>query len=164
MKDAVYLLLPISTLLGWAIYGYWVTGNPFMLLSARSHWETEDTRALKVGLSQLLRGEADALSTLRPYLRVTLAGVAFMAFILFLSYRAWRLDKALGLYNFSSIMAITYFGMPTSYISFPRFLAFLFPVGLGLNLKRRFLLLTAVAVFFALSYVAWLTFLRGFFH
>lgn len=163
LRDMVYLSFPVFTLLGWAIYGYIVTGDFFILLSVRSYWETESTRRLGIGLSQLFHGEARVFSTLRPFLWGILMGAAFMGFILFLSYRAWRLDKALGLYNFTSILAITYFGVPTSCISFPRLLSFLFPIGLGLNLKKSFFI-AAVICFLMLDYIGWLAFLTGTFH
>jgi len=82
-----------------------------------------------------------------------------MAFIMFLCWRAWRVDRALGLYAFSSTLAIASLGFVTSPLSLPRHLVFLFPLGLSLYTRRRPLLVTMIAVFLVLNYLAWWAFL-----
>jgi hypothetical protein len=161
VKDLSYLLFPVSTLLGWSLYGYLITGDMLVLLDARSQWETERTRFVWAEFSKLIRGETSVISTLRPYLFAGIAGLGFIALILSLSYGAWRLDRALGLYCFASTLAIICFGISTSYVSIPRFLSFLFPLGLGLNFKNRLLFVAILICFLALDYVAWLAFLTS---
>jgi len=96
---------------------------------------------------------------LQEYFYIAFIALILIALIPFLSYRVWKLDKALGLYSFASTLMIICFGFLTSSASFPRLLSFIFPIGLSLNFKSKFLAVATLISFLMLDYVAWLIFL-----
>ncbi|MEM2680952.1 MAG: mannosyltransferase family protein [Candidatus Bathyarchaeia archaeon] len=159
LKNTAYFSFPILTLLGWSFYGYQITKDPFILLSARLYWRTDKIQALENALNALFHGDTYGFFMLQKYFYIAFGGLLFIILILFLSYRAWKLNNSLGLYSFLSTLTITCFGYSTSFISFPRILSFLFPIGLSLNFKNRFITAIALISFLMLSYVCWLAFL-----
>jgi len=76
-----------------------------------------------------------------------------------LSFRVWKIDRALAYYSLASLLVIVYFGFFPSFGSFPRYLTFIFPIGLALGTRRNWLFYGAVITFLALSLVAWWAFL-----
>jgi hypothetical protein len=155
------LAIPAFTLLGWFIYTFALTGNPFASLTARSlYWADPTAVAIQNSALKTVEGNAAALGVLIKYSGFILTGAVFIGFMLFLSYRAWRIESSLGLYCFTSITAICYFAFIPGPFSIPRFLSFLFPVGLPLHTGRSWLLVVTAALFLLLDYGFWWAFLH----
>jgi Gpi18-like mannosyltransferase len=165
LKSLIYVVPSILILFCWGLYSYKSTGDPFMLLSARLYWKTDKIQAIKTAFLQLLQGKTSLFFMLQEYFYIGLIGLFFIGLTLFLSYRVWKINRALGLYGFTSILAIICFGFSTSYVSFPRLISFIFPIGLGLNFKNSFFTIMILISFIILDYAAWLFFLTtSFFH
>jgi len=167
LKAVAYLTLPASTFTGWVLYSYSMTGE-IAFLSARSFWQSENALLFARSVVALAQGDSAApgilYSFLVRYLPQAIAGAASCAFVLLLAYRVWKLDRALFIYLIVSVFMIFYFGFVPSFGSFPRYLLFLFPIGLPLYIRRMRHLAVALAVLTCLDYVAWVAFLTdGFF-
>jgi len=159
-RGFLHLALPFLAVGGWALYAYQRTGNPLTILVARSQfWLDQNALAIQTAFLRLLGGDLGSLSMLAGYSRIIVEGLVFMVFILVLCWRAWGINRALGLYAFSSTLAIASLGFVTSPFSLPRYLVFIFPLGLSLNTRRRPLLAAMIAVFLVLDYLAWWAFL-----
>jgi hypothetical protein len=155
------LAIPTFALLGWFLYTFALTGDPFASLTARSrYWADPTAVAIEKIAIEVIRGNPWAISALTKYLTIILVGLAFVGLMLFLSYKAWRIENALGLYCFVSTFAICYFAFIPGPFSIPRFLSFLFPVGLPLHSGRRWLLLIVAALFLLLDYGFWVAFFQ----
>jgi len=148
------------TLLGWVLYGYWATGIWFPMLSAQSFFNPIDV-TIEKNVVQLATGNLAALKPLLRFWPVVAVSFAFVAFIVFLSYRTWIIDRALGLYVVLSVVIISVFGIFPAVRSFPRFFSFLFPIGLGLYTKTRLTRATAIVVLLVLDYLVWWGLLAG---
>jgi hypothetical protein len=81
-----------------------------------------------------------------------------------LAIRVTNIDRALGVYTIVSIGAILYFALPASFISFPRYFTFIFPIGLALNIKKTKMLLSSLILLALLDYLAWHAFLTANFY
>jgi len=165
-RNLLLTAVPLFALSGWLLYAFFRTDDLLAPLSAQAYWRTETVLTVTRALAQLATGSPEAIPTLLPLLRLAFVAVIFAAFTIFLSIKAWKIDRALGLYMFASIALITYFGFAQAYLSFPRFLMLLFPIGLPLYVERRWLLLVAIVLLSVLDFVAWWAFLTNvfFFH
>jgi len=167
LRGLAYLILPVSAFAGWALYSYYVTGT-IAFLSARIFWRSENAILFRRSILAVAEGDIASLTVLFSfavrYFPQAIAAVASSVFVLLLVYKVWRLDRALFLYSVISILAIFYFGFIPSFGSFPRYLPFLFPVGLPLYIRRVRLLVVAVAFLICLDYLAWVAFLTDGFY
>jgi hypothetical protein len=160
-----YLLIPISSLAGWLFYGFVATGVWLAPPAAQSYWQSPNALSLQHNLLALLEGNLNVWSALAPYAPIAAVGVVSLAFTLFLTSRVVRMDRSLGLYLCTSLGAIAYFAFLAANLSLPRYLAFLFPIGLALKLKSLVPLFVALILLWILDYFAWLAFLTTtFFH
>ena len=161
------LAIPASALAGWLIYAYSRTGS-FAVLSARTFWNSQNSIIFRNGLIELVQGRLNSLPVLLPFLwkyfPIALAALISVLLFALLLLRMWKMDRALGYYSLASLLVIVYFGFFPSFGSFPRYLAFIFPIALALSTRRNWLFYGAVTTFLALSFVAWWAFLTdGFF-
>lgn len=156
------LAIPASALAGWLIYAYSKTGS-FAVLSARTFWNSPNALVFRNALIELVRGRFDQLpvllSFLWKYLPIALAALISVLFFALLTIRVWKMDRTLGYYSLVSFLVIAWFGFFPSFGSFPRYLAFIFPIALALGTRRNSLFYGAVVTFLALSPVAWWAFL-----
>src|SRR5208337_1395739 len=102
---------------------------------------------LQASMLQLIRGDLGGISGLIEHGRTIIEGLAFTAFIVFLAYKSWRIEPALGFYSLASIVGIIGFGFVTSPFSMPRYLSFIFPLGLSIYSRNRWLVISAAALF-----------------
>jgi hypothetical protein len=156
-----FLTFPAISLLAWFLYAYARTGDFFMPLTSFSHFAPADPTVLAIQTSmlQLVTGDLRAVSGLIGYGRTIVEGLAFTAFIVFLAYKSWRIEPALGFYSFASIVGIVGFGFVTSPFSMPRYLSFIFPLGLSIYSRNRWLAIFTAALFIFGSYLAWQAFI-----
>jgi Gpi18-like mannosyltransferase len=151
------LVIPPSALAGWAIYAYSQTGS-FAVLAARTFWSSQNSLIFRNALIELVQGSLNSfqvlLSLLWKYFPIALAALISILLVVPLSFRVWKMDRALGYYSLSSLLVIVYFGFFPSFGSFPRYLAFIFPIALGFGTRRDWLFCCAIITFLALSLVA----------
>jgi Gpi18-like mannosyltransferase len=161
IRRLAYLAIPAFPLLGWLVYTFALSGDPFASFTARSrYWADPTAVAIEKSAIELVQGHVWAISALMKYLPIILAGFAFVGFMLFLSYKAWRIENALGLYCFFSIFAICYFAFIPGPFSIPRYVSFLFPVGLPLYSGRGWLLVIVATLLLLLDYGFWAAFFQ----
>ena len=162
-RRLAYAVPAVIVIAAWLTYGSTVTGKFLAPLSAESYWQNETTLSLQTILSKLFMGNLDVISNLSPYFKVIFGGVVFLCFILILSVKAYKYDRALGVYSAISTILITSFGAFPAYLSVPRFLSFLFPIGLPLHTTRRIILTVVLGLLLILDYLAWYAFLTDIF-
>ncbi len=162
----VYLLIPMFTLGAWSIYGTLRTHVPLPMFTAGWYWHTPTASRILENLMQLAQGDLTAIGPLLPYAPLALTIIASLALTVFLGYLAFRIDKSLALYILVTvcIIAAVTRGNPAATRSFPRFLGFLFPIGLPLHTSRRWLLVLSVIALLVLDYISWLAFLTDGFY
>ena len=95
---------------------------------------------------------------------VLIVSFVSLMLVVVLAIRVANIDQALGVYTIMSIGAILYFGLPASFLSFPRYFAFIFPIGLALNTRKTKVLLFILIVLALLDYLAWYAFLTDDFY
>jgi hypothetical protein len=156
------LAIPASALAGWLIYGYSKTGS-FAVLSARTFWNSQNALIFRNALIEFVRGSFDQfpvlLSFLWKYLFIALGALISVLCFALLAIRVWKMDRALGYYSLASLLVIVWFGFFPSFGSFPRYLAFIFPIALALGTRRNSPFYCAAVAFLALSLVVWWAFL-----
>jgi Gpi18-like mannosyltransferase len=158
-----YTIPAMLAIAAWLAYSSVLTGRFLAPLAAQSYWQTSNSVALETNLGRLLSGNLHSISNLSPYFKVIFGGIAFICFILLLSAKAYKYDHNLGLYSLISTGLITAFGVFPAYLSVPRFLTFLFPIGLPLHSSNRIILIVALVLLLILDYVAWYAFLTNIF-
>jgi Gpi18-like mannosyltransferase len=161
------LAIPASALAAWLMYAYSKTGS-FAALSARTFWNSQNALILRNALIELVQGRSNSLQVvlffLWKYFPIALAALISVLLFALLSFSVWKTDPALGYYSLVSLLIIFYFAFFPSFGSFPRYLAFIFPIALALGTKRNWLFYAALIVLLPLCLVAWWAFLTdGFF-
>ena len=154
-----YVTLPIATLLGWLCYGYVMTGDFFVSVTVRHYWIDQNALLIQTTLLKLLTGNLSALSSLSRYARLGVEAFIYIGIIVFFAYRSSKIDRALAFYSFASIFSIIYFGFVTSYLSLPRYLSFIFPIGLSMYSRNRLLVAIVAALFLLVDLIAWRAFI-----
>jgi len=162
-KKAPYVLVPLSAVGGWEVYGLAKTGVWLPSYTAQAFWNTPHAQAVRLAIQRLATGNLSSVPVLFPYRWLIAAIIATVAIVLLLGWRNWKIDRALSIYLFAStiILAST---LSFAYRSFPRILSFIFPVGLPLHTRKLNLLVAMFLVFLVLDYIAWLAFLTGGFY
>ncbi|HMK83783.1 MAG TPA: mannosyltransferase family protein [Candidatus Bathyarchaeia archaeon] len=163
-RNLAYSLIAPLTVAGWMIYSFLMTGTFAYLASLETYWQAEYSARIELAVQESLRGHVNvALGNLLVYayahVPVLIAGLVALSVIAVLSFRTLNLDTALGWYSVLSVFTIFLFGLPKAFVSFPRYLGFIFPIGLvlyGLKAKAAFACLVILAV---LDYLAWYAFL-----
>lgn len=160
------LMIPILPVVGWNLYSFTQTGN-IAVVAARIFWQSKNSELFRQSILGALRGDVSSISIMLGfglrYLPIAVAASVIVLLSLFLCYKVWRLDTALALYTFSSILVI-FFNFFPGFGSFPRYLAFLFPIGLPLYSRRRWVQTIVLIMLMILSYCGWWAFLAdGFF-
>jgi hypothetical protein len=171
-RKLIYAAVPLMCFVGWLSYSLLVTGSLAVMSALHTYWPSEPLLMVQTVVFQFFHGNlrsvisaADAvIAYLYADLFRVLIGLASIALVAFLGYKVLKIDQSLGAYVVASLIVISYFGVFQSLGSFPRYLGFLFPVGLVLGTKRRLLLLFALAILILLDYVAWWAFIADHFY
>lgn len=159
-RSIAYLAIPIVTLSAWIFYGYAMTHTWLVSrLSSHIFWYTANALRIRTDLIRFLMGDTTALPSILPYIGIGIMALALAALVTFSAIRIWSVDRALSLYVCISVLAIVYFGYFVGWRSLPRYLAAIFPIGLSLQIKRRWVLWPTLIVLAVLDYFAWLAFL-----
>lgn len=158
LAELPYLVMPIMAFVGWLLYGYFATGILFVnRVALTTFWGGN------VAPANILANIGDRIANAAlygvplsvRYTAIIVAGSLFVAFIVLLAYRAYKIEGALGLYVLFSISLIVPYGFLTSPFSFARYFAFLFPIGLPLYTRRKWLIMCAFVLFLVLDYFTW---------
>lgn len=168
-RKLVYCTVPVFTLVGWMIYSFLMTGTFAVFYARETYWRSEYYARVQETIRESLQGHMDvAASKLLEYAHahviVLVASLASLAIVGVLAFRIIKLDKALGLYTIVSIGGVLYFGLPTSFVSFPRYLAFIFPIGLALSTRKMNFAYLSVIILALLDCLAWYAFLADSFY
>ena len=158
-----YVLLPLSAITCWELYGYARTGVWLSSWIAGEYWNTPKAQAVRLAILKLIAGNATSVDILIPYRWLIVAIIATFAIVAFVAWRTWKIDRALSMYLIATtvILASTF---SVAYRSFPRILSFIFPIGLPLHTRKASLLVLLGLAFLILDYVAWLAFLTDGFY
>ena len=159
-RKFAYSAISPLTLLGWVVYGYWISGVWFPMLGAQSYFNPTDP-TIEKDVIQLASGSLAALKPLLRFWPVVAVSSTFVVFIVILCYRTWITDRALGLYVALSVVIISVFGIFPAVRSFPRYFSFLFPIGLGLYAKMRLVRVTAILLLLVLDFLLWWGLMAG---
>lgn len=173
-RKLIYAALPLMCFVGWLFYSILMTGGLAVITSLHTYWPSDSTTLLMVqtAVYEFFHGDLPsatiAAQAVMEYLYLhllrVLMGLASIALVAFLGYRVLKIDESLGLYVVASLIVISYFGIFPSLGSFPRYLGFLFPIGLALTTKRRPLLMLTLAGFILIDYFAWWAFIADHFY
>jgi predicted neutral ceramidase superfamily lipid hydrolase len=160
------LIIPILLVVGWNLFSLAQTGT-IAVLAARIFWQSKNAELFRQSLLGTLHGDVNSISIMLGfglrYLPIAVAASSTVLLALFLCYKVWKLDVALALYAISSILAV-FFNFFPGFGSFPRYLFFLFPIGLTLYVGKRWLWTILLIALIIMSYWGWWAFLAdGFF-
>ncbi|MGA2785028.1 MAG: mannosyltransferase family protein [Candidatus Bathyarchaeia archaeon] len=166
-----YCTVPVFTLAGWMIYSLLMTriiapiyGQGTFLTAGSEYYNR-----IQETLRESLQGHMSiAVSRLLEYayehvIVLTIILVS-LAFVTILMLRVIKIDQALSVYTLVSFGAIFFFGLSTSVISFPRYLSFIFPIGLALHTRKTKVLLVCLVMLAVLDCLAWYAFLTDGFY
>ena len=171
-SQLVYAALPLLIFLGWMLYSFVMTGDFAVIRSLHTYWPNQPLITLEAAVVESLHGNfhaaEEAMGVLlgfifAHFLRVIM-GLASIVLVALLSYKVLATDRALGVYAIGSLLVISVFGFFPSLGSFPRYLGFLFPIGLALRTRRRRLLALGLVAFIFLDYFAWWAFISDGFY
>ena len=161
-RKLFYVGLPICALAGWLYYGTAVTNSTLPMIAAHSYWVTGTVASILNDIGSVMRGDFSKVGLLLPYAWTGILASIALGATTYLGYLVARIDKGLGFYVLLSTLSLFTVG-GVAIRSLPRYLAFLFPIGLGLKCRKSWLPLI-VPVLLVLDYVAWLAFLTDGFY
>jgi hypothetical protein len=156
-------MIPVLAVSSWLTYGSVITGT-WAYFESSIFWNNENISIFRRSMIGVLQGRAGSIEFIVTigikYLPITIAAVASFCILALICYKSMKIDRTLGIYSVSYLAALMIFGFPATFGSFPRFLGFLFPIGLPLYTRRIWILALVVIVLLALDYLAWLAFLK----
>jgi Gpi18-like mannosyltransferase len=153
---------PIATFLGWVSYGFFRTGNPLASFAAQSYWTSPTTLQIQASLSSfLITGDLRIFQLIERFQVVIIVGFATIVFMTWLCIRTWRIDRSLGVYSITFLLAMGFMvgAFIQNFISLPRYLSLIFPAGLSLTTSQKGLLYSAIVLLSLLDLIAWWMFL-----
>jgi hypothetical protein len=154
--------IPIATFIGWLSYSYLRTGNAVASFAAQSYWNTPIVSEIRNSIRFfLLSGDLRVLGFLQQFQLVAVIGGLLIVPLMVLCVRVWKIDRSLGVFSGSFVVAISLVAVSSiqGLISLPRYLSFIFPVGMALKTRRKWLLSIGVAFLSILDIVGWWLFL-----
>jgi hypothetical protein len=160
-RKILSIALPGAALFGWMCYLYLRTGDAVAFLTQQAYWDAqigtgyESPRKYLTSLLDLFLGASKSIP------RLNFTGIAFeVALFGYLIFNVFGTAAPLGVYSIVLYLGLLCFG---NLYSYPRYLAFIFPVWLTAQRKIRSLVLLAVAVFFFLinGLAIWAQFIMG---
>jgi hypothetical protein len=157
-----YLGFPFCALLVWLFYAFQRTSNILAPLTAQSYWNTTVVIVVRKHLSAFFTyGDLRGYQFLLRFQILFILGIVFTALIAWLCIRSWRLDRSLGVYSLTFLLAIGLVAVIfiQTFVSLPRFLSMIFPAGLSLRCKKRWLIRLLLGLLVAADLLAWWMFI-----
>jgi hypothetical protein len=161
-KKLGLLGFPFAVLFGWFSYGFLKTGNVLAPFTAQSYWNTPTVIQIREDIRLLLmNGDMRILQLLVRFESLFVIGILFIALITWLCIHTWRTDRSLGVYSFTFLLSIGLVAVTfiQTFVSLPRFLSLIFPSGLSMRTKRKWLLFIALGLLGSFDLLAWWMFL-----
>ena len=167
-----FAALPLFCFLGWTYYSLQMTGSFATVSALGTFWTSYPRLVFQSIFDQFFRGNlSGSIGAIQAFLglvqvnivRVTM-GIISIVLVAFLGYKVLKTDRSLGAYVIVSVVAVSYFGIFPSIGSFPRYLGFLFPIGLVFGMKRKWPVWAVLLVLIMLDYIAWWAFIHDGFY
>jgi hypothetical protein len=162
LRQLLVLGFPFAALIGWLYYAFLMTGNVLAPFVAESYWNTEIVAQIQKSMSLLFtHGDFGVFQILLRFQRLVIFGIGFVALITWLCFRAYKMNKSLGVYAFTFLLfmgSATIAFVPT-FVALPRYLSMIFPSGLSLKISRKPILWFVVGSLALLDILAWWMFL-----
>ena len=170
-RKLVYCAIPVFTLAGWMVYSFLMTRTIAPIygqgtfITARREYYTQIQEVLRESLQGHMSVAVSKLVEL-AYEHVIVLSVILVSLVLVIVFllRVIKIDRALGVYAILSVGAIFFIGFSTSITPFPRYFAFIFPIGLALHTRKTKTLLVSLAMLAVLDYLFWYAFLTDSFY
>lgn len=161
-RKSALLAIPISSFVGWLSYAYFRTGDALAPLTAESYWNTPVAIQLRESIDRFfLSGDLRVFGYMTKFQLLALLGGTFVIVMLWLCTRTWKLDKSLGVYSFTFLLSLVSAAVAfiPAFVSIPRFLSTIFPLGLPLKTTRTRFLVALLCLLAVLDLLAWWMFL-----
>ncbi|HKM51497.1 MAG TPA: mannosyltransferase family protein [Candidatus Bathyarchaeia archaeon] len=170
-RKLVYCTVPVFTLAGWMMYSILMTrtiapiyGQGTFLTANRDYYPQ-----IQEALREILQGHMSiAVSKLveLAYEHVIVLSIILVSLVLVIIFllRVIKTDRALGVYAILSVSVIFFIGLLTSIPAFPRYFAFIFPIGLALHTRKTKALLVSLTMLAVLDCLFWYAFLTDSFY
>jgi hypothetical protein len=161
-KNLGFLLFPFVAFVAWLSYGFLKTGSFLAPFSAQSYWNTATVNQIRDSVSSfMMHGDPGSLYFLFQFQHLVVLGILFLGLIAFLCIRTWNLDRSLGVYSCTFLLVIGFLAatLVQTFVSLPRFLSLIFPVGMSFRIGKRWLFRMTLGLFVSLDLLAWWMFL-----
>ena len=161
-KNLGLLLFPFVAFVAWLSYGFSKTGSFLAPFSAQSYWNSAIVNQIRNGLGGfIVHGDTGVFSFLFRFQLLLAFGILFLGLITFLCIRTWKLNRSLGVYCCTFLIGIGFLAVALvqTFVSLPRFLSLIFPAGISLRSRRKWMLRVMLGLFASLDLLAWWMFL-----
>ncbi len=162
LRKLAFLAAPVGIFLGWLSYAYFRTGDAFAPITAELYWNTPVAIQLRESIDRfLLFGDLRVFGYMTKFQLLAFIGATFVIVMLWLFTRTWKLDKSLGVYSFTFLLSLLSAAVAfiPAFVSIPRFLSTIFPLGLPLKTTRTRFLIALLCLLAVLDLLAWWMFL-----
>jgi Gpi18-like mannosyltransferase len=153
IKQALFYLLPLVALIAWLGYGFLQTGSPFAPITAQTStvWNPH-LNFVEVFLIPLMTG-----NTLYSWNEYSVFFFIALAVFSYFCIKVFSVDKVLGIY---SISLLAFFLTTGYFLSYSRYIPFIFPMWLSLKVKNRAMIVVYVIIGYILALILWSQFLN----
>lgn len=153
VKQALFYLLPAAALIGWLGYGFLQTGLPFAPLTAQTStvWNPH-LNFVEVFLIPLVTG-----NTLHAWSEYSVFFFIALAVFSYFCIKVFSVDKVLGIY---SISLLGFFLTTGYFLSYSRYIPFIFPMWLSLKVKNKAMIVAYVVICYIFALILWSQFLN----
>lgn len=151
-RELLYLVIPAAFIASWLLFCYLSTGDPIVSWTDEKYWQKEPggegIRLVQAIIHQGLRGVILCCSGLDPTIFCS------VSLFVILVVMTWKVDRSLWAYAVivSGLLIFT----TTSFISLPRYLAFIFPVWLSVRVRNPIVVAVCVALLVPMILIVWL--------
>ena len=164
LKRLGFLAFPFLAFVGWLWYAYLKTGNVLAPFSAQSFWYTDTASQVRESIRLfIMYGDPSVFRFLQRFQLPIIFGIFFLGLITWLCIRTWKIDRSLGVYSSTFLLALWFLPVVSIQISplvsLPRLLSLIFPVGVSLRIKDRRWVLLMAGLLIVLDLLAWWMFL-----
>jgi hypothetical protein len=143
----------LVALIAWLGYGFLQTGSPFAPITAQTStvWNPH-LNFVEVFLIPLMTG-----NTLYSWNEYSVFFFIALAVFSYFCIKVFSVDKVLGIY---SISLLAFFLTAGYFLSYSRYIPFIFPMWLSLKVKNRAMIVVYVIIGYILALILWSQFLN----
>ncbi len=161
-KNLGLLVFPIAAFIGWLFYGFAKTRNFLAPFAAQSYWNSATVTQIRESIIFfILNGNTRIFQFLLRFRVLVIIGIVFIVLVSWLCIRTWKIHRSLGIYSTTFLLVIgaTAVTFIQTFVSLPRFLSLIFPTGLSLRAKKKWLLCLSLGLLSCLDLLGWWMFL-----